>query len=151
MRKRNATVLLVTAILIAIPAVAASSTAQLSVSVQVIARTILSIDSEPASVEVSAADIARGYVDLPQSVAFHVHSNDTAGYTLQFEPLASPFSKAAVTWADSVASYGSDGTWLTRAYQQGTVRGTMSIRLTIAAGTQPGTYAWPVVFEANSL
>lgn len=141
-----ASILLITA-----PAFAGSTSAQLNVSVQVIARTILTIDSQPATVTVTADDLARGYIDLPQAVAFHVRSNASNGYTVQFDPLAGPFARADVTWGNSVATVGSDGSWMTRPYQQGTTTGSLTVRLALAPGAQPGSYAWPLHFGADSL
>jgi hypothetical protein len=123
----------------------------MNVSVQVVARTILTVDSQPATVEVTSTDIARGYIELPQAVAFHVRSNAANGYSMQFQPVAYPFVRAEVNWGNSVATIGSDGTWLNRPYQQGTATGALNVRLTLAPGSEPGSYAWPVHFAADSL
>jgi len=128
-----------------------SKSSSLTVSVEVIGRTILTVDREPASVEITANDLARGYVDVPQSVLFHVRSNAANGYTVQFQPLASPFSRADVNWGNAMATIGSDGAWLSQPYRQGTTTGMFSVRLTLAPGAQAGSYAWPVRFDAGSL
>ncbi len=151
MRKRTMAFLLLTVVLGVAPAIAGSATTQMNVSVQVVARTILSIDSQPSSVEVTQADVARGYIDVPQAIAFHIRSNASSGYSLQFEPVGYPFSQVAVKWDNSVATFGGEGTWLTRSYQPGATTGTMNVHLALAPGTQPGSYAWPVAFMANSL
>jgi len=148
--KKTLTTLL-SVIAIAPPVFAGTSSATLAVSVQVVARTILTVDSQPSGVQVTADDVARGYVELPQSVLFHVRSNATNGYTVQFEPVSYPFNRADVSWGTTTASVGSDGAWLTQGYQQGTQTGTLSVRLSLAPGTQPGSYAWPVRFDAGSL
>src|SRR6266567_6905552 len=149
---RNKTAILLLAAVVLVPSLsAASSSVQMNVSVQVIARTIVTVDSQPASVDITDADVARGYVDLPQSVAFRVRSNAVNGYTLQFEPIAYPFAQAQVSWGSSVATVGTDGTWLTRSYQQGTTLANLNVRLTLAPGTAPGSYSWPVRFSADSL
>ncbi len=151
MRKSIAFLLVATVVLGTAPLSAASSSAQLNVSVQVVARTILTVDSQPASVEITADDVSRGYIDVPQSVTFHVRSNAANGYAVQFEPVSYPFVRADVNWDNTVASVGTDGSWLRRSYQQGTTTGTLSVRFTLAPGTQPGSYAWPISFAANSL
>src|SRR6266550_643196 len=86
------------------PLYAGSSTAQINVSVQVIARTILTIDAQPATVSITTEDIARGYVDVPQSVAFRVLSNSREGYALTFQPVSYPFSAAEVRWGAQMAT-----------------------------------------------
>jgi len=151
MNKKATTFLLVTAVLAAPLFAGGSRSASMTVSVEVIARTILTVDSQPSSVEITDSDVARGYVDLPQSVIFHVRSNAANGYTVQFQPLAGPFSRADINWGNALATVGSDGAWVTQPYQQGTTTATLGVRLTLAPGTQPGTYAWPVRFDAGSL
>lgn len=150
MREKTAAFLLLTAIL-SIPALAGSKTAQMNVSVQVIARTILTVDSQPSSIQVTAADIARGYIDLPQAVTFEIRSNASSGYELQFQPVSYPYDHVSVQWGNGVATIGADGTWLTHPVQVGTTTESMSVRLILASGTQPGTYAWPLSFSASSL
>lgn len=132
------------------PAQAAPST-QMHVSVEVIARTILTVDSQPSAVNVTPADIARGYLELPSAIAFRIRSNARNGYMVQFQPIAGPFTKAEVSWDNTVASVGSDSSWVTQPYERGTRAGSMNVRLTLAADTAPGTYAWPVSIAADSL
>src|SRR5258708_3694967 len=122
MRKQKALLpLLLAFTAMSAPLYAGSSTGQINVSVQVIARTVLTIDAQPATVNVTADDIARGYVDLPQAVAFRVRSNSREGYSLSFQPVNFPFSAAEVRWGAQVAIVeGSD--WvpsLMHPYQQG--------------------------------
>ena len=151
MKHRVTTILILTAVVAATPLFAASKSASLTVSVEVIARTIMTVDSQPSTVEITAGDVARGYVDLPQSVAFHVRSNAANGYTVQFQPVTGPFSRADINWGSSQAAVGADGAWLSQPHQQGVTTGTFNVRLTVAPGTQPGSYAWPVRFDAGSL
>jgi hypothetical protein len=151
MMKRVTTVVLICAFVVVSPLAAASKSASLTVSVEVIARTIMTVDTQPASVDVTANDVARGYVELPNSVLFHVRSNATNGYVIQFQPVNGPFSRADVTLGSAQAAVGTDGAWLSQPYQRGTTSGSFSVRLMIAPGTQPGSYAWPVRFDAGSL
>jgi hypothetical protein len=135
------------------PLYAGSSTAQMNVSVRVIARTILAIDSQPPTVEVTAADIQRGYLDVPQAVSFRVRSNARDGYSLGFQEIAFPFASAEVQWGGQSAVV-EGGAWsgvLSHPYQQGGSAGSLSVRLRIAPGAEPGSYAWPVQVTASSL
>ena len=135
------------------PLYAGSSTAQISVSVQVIARTILTIDAQPATVNITAEDVVRGYVDVPQTVAFRVRSNSREGYSLTFQPVSFPFSAAEVRWGAQTATVeGSE--WmssLTHPYQQGGSVGSLAVRLRLATGVEPGSYTWPLQVAASSL
>jgi len=150
MRKILTLGIAVTAI-VAGQALAASQPAQMHVSVEVVARTILTLDSQPASVEITASDIARGYVDLPSAVSFHVRSNARNGFAVEFQPVGGPFSGARVSWGNTMATVGSDSSWIAQPYQQGTTTGVMSVRFTLAPDATPGTYGWPLAVAADSL
>ncbi len=136
------------------PLYAGSSSAQITVTARVIQRTILAVDSQPSTVEITAADIQRGYLDVPQAIAFRVRSNARDGYSLAFQPIALPFSSAEVQWGGQSALIETGGAWtgaLIHPYQQGGSAGMLSVRLRFAAGTEPGTYSWPIQVSANPL
>ncbi len=122
----------------------------MTVSVEVIGRTVLTVDRQPATLEITRDDVSRGYIELHQAVSFRVRSNAANGYTLQFEAITFPFSRAEVTWDESAATVTGDGSWMFRPYLEGTTAGTLNVRLTLMQGTQPGIYAWPVRFAAGS-
>jgi hypothetical protein len=135
------------------PLYAGSSKAQMNISVQVIARTILTVDAQPSSISVTAEDVARGYVDVPQAVAFRVRSNSREGYSLTFQPVSYPFSVAEVRWGAQMATVEA-GQWmssLTHPYQQGGSVGSLAVRLRLASGVEPGSYTWPLQVAASSL
>lgn len=142
--------LLILAALASQPLQAATHSEQMRVTVEVIARTILTIDQEPAAVAITATDVARGYVDVPGAIAFHVRSNSRRGYTVQFQPVAKPFTRASVSWGTSTASFGSGGSWIAQPYVKGTAAGSMDVRLSLAPEAEPGMYAWPVSMNADS-
>jgi hypothetical protein len=154
MRKGKALLLVLVAVTaISAPVYAGSSAAQMNVSVQVIARTILTIDAQPATVNVTQDDVARGYVDVPQVVAFRVLSNSRDGYSLTFHPISYPFSAAEVRWGAQAAVV-EGGDWmpsLSHPYQQGGSAGSLAVRLRLSAGAEPGSYAWPLQVAASSL
>ena len=135
------------------PLYAGSNTAQMNVSVQVIERTILTIETQPATVSVTTDDIARGYVDVPQAVAFRIRSNSREGYALTFQPVSFPFAAAEVRWGAQAAMV-ERSDWmpsLTHPYQQGGSAGSLAVRLRLDAGVEPGSYAWPLHVAASSL
>jgi hypothetical protein len=151
MAKTITAVLLLATLVATAPASAAPISTQMSVSVEVVARTILTVDSQPSTITVSPTDVARGYVEVPQAVLFHVRSNAANGYAVQFAPISYPFSSADINWGNSMASVGMDATWLTRPYQHGTTAGSLNVRLMLSQDAAPGSYAWPVRVAANSL
>jgi len=151
MRKLRTVLLALLSISLYLPSsYAASASATMNVSVQVVARTMVTVGQQPAAVEVTAADIRRGYIDLPGAVAFRVRSNARNGYVLQFEPVGGPFSRAQVQWGNRTAVVGAEGTWITRS-QPETTTGLLDVRLVLATDAMPGNYAWPIRFDGNSL
>ena len=148
---RTILLLIATFVILAVPGYADSASATMAISVQVIGRTLLTVGQQPASVEVTQSDIQRGYIDVPAAVAFQVRSNARDGYSLLFEPVSGPFAQAKVTWENSTAAVGADGSWLTHGYQQGTMAGRLDVRLVLAPDATPGSYSWPVRFAAESL
>lgn len=137
-------------ILAASPLFAATTTAEMHVSVHVIARTIVTVDSQPASVEVTRADLARGYVELPSALSFRVRTNDRNGYVLRFEALAGPFSRASVRWGNAEVVLGTAERYLAQPYRLGGEAAAAAVRLYLDADAVAGTYAWPVRFSAGS-
>ena len=151
MSKKTTAFFLFSTLLAATQLLADPNSAQLSVSVQVIGRTILTVDSQPQTVAITPSDIGRGYVDVPQAVAFRVRSNAASGYRMEFEPVSYPFGRAEIHWENTVAGVGADGAWLTRPYRQGTTAGSFNVRLMLSPDAAPGNYEWPVRVVANSL
>lgn len=127
-----------------------SQTAEMQVSVRVIGRTVVSVDGQPASIELSPADVARGYVDVPSGLALRVRTNDRSGYVLRFEGLPSAFSKASVRWGANEVVLGNEERYLAQPYQQGGTSVSASVRLYLAPAASPGAYPWPVHISAGS-
>jgi hypothetical protein len=128
----------------------AADSAQMRVSVQVVARAVLTMDQQPASVEVSSADVARGYVQLDQKLGFKVRSNARNGYVIRFEQISSAFTKAIVSWSNVLVTVGADGAWVRQPGGVTNLRDALSMRLWLAPGTEPGTYSFPVVVSAEA-
>lgn len=132
-------------------AMAGSSSAEMQVSATVIARTLIGIDSQPSEVVVTAGDVARGYVELPAALAFHVRSNNPAGFLLQFGTASEAFAGAEVRWDSSVVRIEGSEAWIAQPYRRGVTPVLATVRLDLAAGTGPGRYAWPLSVAANNL
>src|SRR5437016_14645667 len=132
-------------------AIAASSSAQMQVSVLVVARTILTVEQQPATIEITANDVARGYLDFPNAIAFRIRSNAANGYVLQFAAVDAPFSRAEITWNGIVLVISAEPARVNEQYQPGTTSGLLTVRLRVAPTTVPGTYRWPIHLAAASL
>jgi hypothetical protein len=128
---------------------AGSTSALMSVRVQVLARTLLSVESQPPSLVLTEADLARGYVEVPAVSRIRVRSNDPNGYLLAFDVTAGPFTAIEVTGLGPAARISANGGWLARPFA-GTqpVTSELTYRFLLASNIQPGTYAWPVSLSA---
>jgi hypothetical protein len=128
---------------------AGSVTASLSVSVVVPARALLSVESQPAGLEITEADVARGYVEAPGASLVRVRSNSPAGWLLEFQPLQGPYRALEVTGLGSTAHMSAAGGWLAQPYAGKTfVTASLGYRFYLSGDARPGLYPWPVALTA---
>ena len=140
-------------LLLALPAQTAkaeSSSATMTVSVQVIARAIATVESAPAQLEVTAADVARGYVDLPAQIVVRVKTNSRNGYVLQTTNVSSAFRAIELRSGTALFDVRVE-TFMQRPWVETGDVLEISGRAWLDAGATPGTYALPVRFEARPL
>jgi hypothetical protein len=128
---------------------ASTTSALMSVRVQVLARTLLNVESQPPSLVLTEADLARGYVEVPAVSRIRVRSNDPNGYLLAFDVTAGPFTAIEVTGLGPADRISANGGWLVRPFA-GTqpVTSELTYRFLLASNVQPGTYPWPVSLSA---
>lgn len=152
---RRLSIALATAALAALPLFADggrhSSTASMNVSATVLARTMLSIDQQPSSIEVTAADVARGYVELPGAVRFSLRTNARGGTQLDVAGLDQAFTEMKLRWDDRELVVGRGVAGLLEPYRAPVVEHVADVRLALAAGTEPGTYPFSVQMNATPL
>jgi hypothetical protein len=129
---------------------AGSVSASLSVSVVVPARAILSVESQPAGLQITEADVVRGYVEAPGASLVQVRTNSPAGWLLEFQPLQGPYRSVEVTGLGSTAQVSASGGWLAQPYAGRTlVTASLGYRFFLSADARPGNYPWPVTLAAT--
>jgi hypothetical protein len=129
---------------------AGSTSALMSVRVQVLARTLLNVESQPPSLVLTEADLARGYVEVPAVSRIRVRSNDPSGYLLAFDVTPGPFTAIEVTGLGPAARISANGGWLARPFSgTQTVTSELTYRFLLASNVRPGSYAWPVSLSAR--
>jgi hypothetical protein len=146
---RFSTALLV--ILTANQLLAGSASAPMHVSVNVIARAVLTVDSIPGAIDVTGADIARGYVDVSAPVVIRVRTNSRAGYMLQADQQSPDFKKVELSFGDATMTVAGTETWISRPYVQGNDVIAMHVRVHLDANAQAGSYPLPISFSARPL
>ena len=143
--------ILITAVLAA-PLSAESISRELGVSAHVVGRTLLTMGARPSTITVTAADVSRGYLDLPRAVGFQIRSNVREGYLVRFDALPEPFARAHVRWQQvHVVVGGGQEAWVAQPYLKGGQAVEADVRLELSQSTAPGTYAWPLHISAGSL
>lgn len=129
---------------------AGSISASLSVSVVVPARALLTVESQPAGLEITEADVTRGYVEAPGVSLVRVRTNSPAGWLLEFQPLQGPYRALEVTGLGSTAHVDASGGWLAQPYDGKTlVTASLGYRFFLTADARPGLYQWPVALSAT--
>lgn len=129
---------------------AASASASLSVSVVVLPRAVMSMEAEPASLEITAADIARGYLDVPRATRARVRTNSPGGWLLQFDVGRGPFRSLEVSGLGARTHVSSARGWVIRPFPPSHMESLeLGYRFLLAEGAQPGVYPWPVALSSQ--
>ena len=140
--------------LAAVSLTAGARETKLVVTATVLKHASLQVVSQPGSVSVTTADIARGYVDVPVTAKIMVKSNTQDGYLLTFASQGNFFRHAMVRGLESEVQLGPDGGGVA---QKATGRGMtrtdldLGFRFMLSASAQQGVYAWPMRLSVTPL
>ena len=135
------------------PSLSADSTersATMQVTAQVVARAVLDVRSQPGEVMITAADLARGYVDVAQPVEVHVRTNSRSGYLLQVSNMSQTFSSVELAFGDTAMNVAQES-WVARPYVAGGEFVTAQVRVRLAPDATAGRHPLPVQFSAIPL
>lgn len=123
-------------------------------SVSVIVRPMANIESQsmPSGLDVSAADVRRGYIDVSQPTQLIVRSNSPNGYALEFLTVAPVLSSMIVKGLNTDLELGKEGGSIVQRWQKPqTVNLSLKFRFELAPGLDAGTYPWPVRLAVRPL
>jgi hypothetical protein len=114
--------------------------------------------SEPAQIEITAADLRRGYLDVPLPTTLLVRSNSPSGFALDLQTIVPMLESVIVHGLAGDQSLGAEGGSIVQRWRDGeTSRGAQSrslslrFRLVLLPGLQAGTYPWPVRMAVRPL
>ena len=131
---------------------AAQRSAALAVSVTVIATAKLRTDYQTTQLHITAADIARGYIEVPAAWRFSVLTNSRSGYLMEFHPLAQFFDSVQVDGLGNVVQLGAEGGAIV---QRGPLpphrTHELSFRFGLRPDLRPGSYPWPLQLAVLAL
>jgi hypothetical protein len=125
---------------------------ELSVTATVRAVAHIDLQSTPAALEISAIDVQRGYIDVPQPTQLVVRSNSESGFALDVLTVAPIISSMEIRGLDSDLSLGADGGSVVQRWQRPqAVNLSLTFRFSLAAGLSPGIYPWPLRMAVRPL
>jgi hypothetical protein len=134
------------------PARAAAVSARIPVSVAVLPRTAIISATMPASLDVSALDVARGFVDVRGSSQILVTNNSPEGFELEVLTGESVFSSVAVYGLGADDTVDADGGEIFLPSRRGAaIPLALNYRFQLAPGTVPGRYPWPLQFDVRPI
>lgn len=137
------------------PAMAGANEARLQVSATVMKHASLKILAQPASVVVTAADIAQGYLDVPGRAQVAVQNNSLEGYLLMFESQGEFLRQIIVKGlgSDVQLDVGAGGSVTRHAAGRGMSKEVLELgfRFVLSAAARQGVYAWPMRLSVTPL
>lgn len=135
-------------------ALAAEASSALAVTANVAKRATLQVFSQPSSVLVTEADLARGYVEVPTPVQVAVRSNSPAGYMLVLAAQAGFVREILMSGLDSDVQVSAQGGLIPqRSGGRGVLRKTLELkfRFVLAKDAQRGEHPWPMQLSVAPL
>jgi hypothetical protein len=123
-----------------------------SVSTTVRAVANIELQSAPAGLEISGADLKRGFIDVIQPTQLTVRSNSPSGFALEVLTVTPMLSSMIVEGLDSDLALGAEGGTIVQRWQKPqAVNLSLKFRFTLAPGLVAGTYPWPVRLAVRPL
>jgi hypothetical protein len=123
-----------------------------SVSATVRAVANIEIQSAPADLDISSADLKRGFIDVMQPTQFIVRSNSPSGFALEVLTVAPMLSSMSIEGLNSDLALGADGGTIVQRWQKPqVVKLSLKFRFTLAPGLIAGNYPWPVRLAVRPL
>jgi hypothetical protein len=139
--------------IVAAPVLANETNTSMRVSVRVPPRVQLQTDA-PTQLSVTAADLARGYVELPEPVTLTIRSNFAGGVALDVRAMRRMFSSIHLRGEDLQATLpGEGGAIALRSSTSvpSSITQQWRVRFDLNPDLPPGNYRWPLSLDAQPL
>lgn len=121
----------------------------LTLVAMVLPRVSVDVVSAPVALDVTPADVERGWVEVEQPMDIAVRSNLPHGVQLAFVSANRQLAVQSVSGA-GVTGLQLSGAVIVLPYARDPQQLTVRLRFQLAAGARPGVYAWPVQVAAAS-
>jgi hypothetical protein len=123
-----------------------------SVSATVRAVADIELQSVPAGLAISSADVQRGFIDVAQPTHVTVRSNSPNGFALEVLTVAPLLSSMIVEGLNSDLELGADGGTIVQRWQKPQIVNlSLKYRFALAPGLPAGNYPWPVRLAVRPL
>jgi len=123
-----------------------------SVGAFVLARAGIAASDVPALLDISADDVARGFVELERGARLTVLNTSSVGYALEVVPLSPLFSGIEVRGTGADVSLDANGGSIVQRGRRGpAIPLALGFRFVLAPGIAPGSYPWPLAFSVRPL
>lgn len=125
---------------------AGTASARIGVSVTVVPRAIVRTQSLPPELEISTADVKRGYVEVRRATQLMVAKGVRIGFAIDVLPTTPIFSQVAIsTRGDETATFGADGGQILGRRRLGSLDPLLlNFRFNLLPGIKPDRYRWPL-------
>ena len=133
---------------------AQSVESKLTVTANVLKHASLKVLAQPTSVVITAADIARGYVDVAAPAQVSIQSNSREGYMLMFASESEFLHQTLVRGLGNDVQLSAGGGGVARSADgRGMARITLDLgfRFLLSASARQGVHAWPLRMTVASL
>ena len=133
---------------------AGSNDAKLTVTATVMKHASLKVLAQPTSVVVTAADIVRGYVEVPSPSHVAILSNSQSGYMLMFAIEGEFLRQILVRGLGSDVQLDTAGGGVARRPEgRGMSKATLNLafRFMLSDSAKQGVYAWPMRLSVTAL
>lgn len=135
------------------PVHAGTLTAHMGVSVTVVrpARVLVRTESLPSELEISTADVKRGYIRLRRATHLTIGNSALAVPALEVSSTVPIFSQLTISAnGQRATTLGMDGGEVSGWRDSGSGGDlVLDLRLKLLPGVKPGRYPWPVHFEVR--
>jgi len=112
--------------------------------------TDLKIVYQTSALEITPADILRGYIEVPIAARIEIQNNNLSGYLVVFEGLDWPFKEVIVSGFGKDINVNSRGGWLVQPYHgRDPLLVELSYRIILSEDTKAGKYSWPLKISVS--
>lgn len=128
------------------------ATTAIPVSVTVISNTKMEFSYQATQLNITNADVARGYIDAPSALRFSVNTNSRSGYLMDFHPIGHTFRSVQISGLGDSVQLGEDGgTIVQRGMIPKKTAYELGFRFTLDPAIHAGNYPWPLKISVRSL